>query len=251
MVTKSNRLSEQVSFPKDKTEWYHFLEDNVDYAIRIREWVDSLPDTATTFKKKHVPEGKTRSDYITGMLKLCGAWQAPEFMFKNGATWVNPNATDSHHYSDAIVKCACGVPVLRHSFGEALPQPVHQQDHADGCDIINKTEARLELLKNRKRILKDQYYYNISPRQSAQRLGYTDPQSINYDGLYDLGVDMNAVERESRKRMARTCIVLARDYSFPTIAKVFGVGHDTIGRMVRKETTANSRTLYKARRVKP
>jgi len=142
MVTRTSRLSEQVSFPKDKTEWYHFLANNVEYAIEIREWLANLPNTATTFKKKQVPNGTTRSDYLTGILKVCGAWQAPEFMFKNGATWVNPNATDAHHYSDAVTRCECGIPVLREQFSQNEPEPIWTLSQT-ACDLCSKPHARI------------------------------------------------------------------------------------------------------------
>lgn len=248
MVTRTSRLSNQVSFPKDKTEWYHFLENNVDYAIRIREWINSLPETATTFKKKHVPEGTTRSDYITGMLKLCGAWEAPEFMFKNGATWVNPNATDAHYYSDAVTRCECGIPVLREQFSKNEPQPSHHQTHKESCNKINRMECRVQLLKNRKEIIKDQYAHNQSLEQSKARLGYTGESRMGGDEIKDIGLNIAELAREARKKFARTCMVLCREHNPETVGRIFGVTGDSIGRMLRKETKSDVGKLYAVRR---
>lgn len=249
MVTRTTRLSEPVSFPKDKTEWYHFLENNVEYAIAIREWVNNLPKTATTFKKKQVPEvSKTRSDYITGMLKLSGAWEAPEFMFKNGATWVNPNATDAHHYSDAVTRCECGIPVIREQFSEKEPQPNHHQSHKESCNKIHRMECRVQLLKNRKEIIKDQYAHNQSLEQSKARLGYTGESRMGGDEVADIGIDVQSLSKEARKRFARTCMVLARKHNPETIGRIFGVTGDSIGRMLRKETKSDVGKLYAVRR---
>ena len=248
MVTRTTRLSEPVSFPKDKTEWYHFLEDNVEYAIEVREWINSLPNTATTFKKKHLPEGHTRPDYLSGILKLSGAWKAPTTLFNVVGTWVNPNATDAHHYSDAVTRCECGIPVVREQFSEKEPQPNHHQSHKESCNKIHRMECRVQLLKNRKEIIKDQYAHNQSLEQSKERLGYTGASRMSGDEVADIGLDIQHLSKQARKRFARTCMVLAREHNPEIIGRIFGVTGDSIARMIRKETKSDVGKLYAVRR---
>ena len=68
------------------------------------------------------------------------------------------------------------------------------------------------------------------------------------DEVADIGLDIQHLSKQARKRFARTCMVLAREHNPETIGRIFGVTGDSIGRMLREETKSDVGKLYAVRR---
>jgi len=249
MVIQIGRLNEPVSFPKDKSEWHHFLEGNVEKAVAIREHVENLPKTSATWRLNDVAGVDPQGVHV-GLVKLTGAWKAPTIVTNNrDRHWVNPNYQYAQHYSDAAVSCECGIPVVRQSFGEHEEQPAHHQEHKEGCTKIDRLENQVAIAKNRKEIVKEAYQYGHSAASQIQRLGYSGDRKVGAGDLEGLGLDLAELARDGRRKLARTAIVLCREHSPETVASLFGMHRKSLSEIVTKETTSDAKALYSVRRA--
>lgn len=248
MVKNTTRLETPVLFPKHDDEWHGFLEGNVETALKIREYVENRPITATTFRLKQIDGVPDKIN--DSLVKLTGSWPAPDQLAGGrGATmYVNPNGKSAHHYSDALVTCACGVPMLRMRFGEHEEQPMYHQDHKDHCTKPDRLEARARLLRNRADILRDAYAHGHSLHSATARLGYGHVDYIGTAETTEWGVDIPTLRTEGRKKLARTAVVLCREYSPEIVGKLFGVHRKSIGQIIKFETTSHPKALYGVRR---
>jgi len=253
MVIQIGRLETPVSFPKNDDEWHSFLKGNVEEALTVREFVDNLPTTAATFELKDIDgfnEKRLNPDALDSVLKLAGSWRVPDLFASNRPQkWVNPNYNHAQHYSDVATECGCGIPVLRMTFGEDEKQPAHHQDHAEDCTKINRLEARAQLLKNRRDIIRDAYNHAHAASAIQKRLGYAEDKYMGGYEIQQLGINGEELAKESRRKMARTAMVLCREYSPKDVATLFGVHRRSISQLITQETVTDSKTLYGIRRA--
>ena len=249
MSFNTEKLAEPVSFPKDDSEWHSFLKGHVDEAIQIREYVESLPDTAAMFTLNDIPDFTAAGrNYCKHWLKLAGAWPVPDHIVAHKTKWVNPNYTHAERYADVGVKCSCGTPVMREAFSDNLKQPAEKQEHTDCCKI-DRMEARLQLLKNRKEVAIESYEYGHGIYGWHKRLGYGSTDSFGSLQFSELDINTSELAKHARAKQARTYMVLAREYSTETIGNLFGYSHETISRNIKDETVSDPNVLYSIRRA--
>ena len=247
MSLTNTRLEHTVSFPKDESEWHSWLDGYVQEALTVREFIENLPDTAATFKPTDI-DISIDVQRRNHLLKLAGAWPAPETVTNSSTPkWINPNATDAIRYSDAVTKCACGVPMLYQKFSEGEQQPTHHQEHKSNCLKPDRLEARARILRNRREIILEAYNYGHAPNTWRDRLGVKS-RVVGGSMWRELNIDGTQKGHEMRERMAKTAIVLSREYSPKTIGRLFGQSADMIKQLLRKETDIDPMTLYKHRR---
>lgn len=250
MVLWKSRLEDPVSFPRYDHQWHSFLQGEFDIALKIKRFVDDLPESRATFKLRDIDLGVHRANIDNRTVKLTGAWEMPDELAGNSniQKWVNPNYVHSQHYSDAVVRCECGIPVLREHFSPDEPQPGYHQEHEPDCDKIKRAKTRLRLLQNRKRIIEEAYYLGQSLNEVVPRLGYSSSRQPGSKTVDDLGLDFKELSIEGRKRLARTFMVLSREYTTREIGELYGISSDSVARMLTKETKTDAATMYKARR---
>lgn len=245
MTFSQNRLQTKVSFPKANDEWHYWLENNLEQALTVRNYIENLPETAVTFKPRNI-NVQTTPQHVAKMLKLAGSWKA-ETVTNTVNKWVNPNADDAYQYSDVLVTCECGLPMLHLNLAKP-PELSSQTEHTD-CTKADVYEARAELLRNRAQIIREAYEYGHSVRDASSRLGFQDTTSFSGAAIAELGLDIETLSRESRRKVAKTAIVLSRDYNPDTIGELFGISGRAISKILKRETTANAMTLYQHRRT--
>ena len=250
MVTRTKRLEEPVSFPKDDSEWHSFLDGHVEDALTIRDYVDELPETAATFSLSRIDGLNSPIGSIpNGCVYITGAWKVPEILTNTGAQkWVNPNYQYAQHYSDAVVECECGIPVLRESFGPNEKQPAHHQEHKDHCTKINRVECQLQLLKNRRDIVTEAYEFGHTMGGVHHRLGYSRDKHLGGYECEQLGLDIEALGKRARRKFARTALVLCREYSPKVVGKLFDMHPRSVSSVIRQETKSDTKALYSVRR---
>lgn len=243
-----NRLDNPVSFPKRRDEWHSYLDNHVENAIAIREFIKNAPRTKAMISPTEIDGLTTTPNHIPNELfELAGSWQAPTELSER-KRFVNPNYEHPHHYSDALVVCDCGIPVIREQFSDNSPQPAHHQEHEDDCTRINRVETRLKLMKRRKELVERMAMMGISYRKMLPRLGYPMKSQGRIIKMTDqYGIDRDELATNARAKIARTVVVLSREYSPKTIGRVFGVDKSSISDMVRKETTADGMSLFQYR----
>jgi len=255
MVFRTKKLENPVSFPKDKTEWHSWLEGHLDDALLIREYVEDLPKTAATFGLGAIEDELSfrRDNLPHSVVKLTGAWLKPDELpgSNQGASkWVNPNYMHAQHYSDAVAMCECGVPILREYFGEDERQPAHHQEHNDNCCKIYRQRSRLQLMENKRDIVKDGVYHGHAMYKLNKRLGYSDNYEFKGDRAAELGLDAQELRVAARKKIARTMLVLSRTHRPQDIGKAYGISKSAANRMLKRETVADAHTLWSVRRRK-
>jgi len=247
MPTQTSRLDDPVSFPKDDSEWHSFLDGHVETALEIRNHVENLPKTRATFTL-HELDLKL-SNIPDGVVKLTGAWRAPDLILSGARQkWVNPNYVHAQHYSDVVVRCGCGIPVLRQQFSEGEKQPAHHQEHNENCTKIMRKKTELELLKNRRDIVIDAYQHGHTATGISNRLGYPDGHHIGTGETQEWGINIRELNRESRRKIARSIMVLCREYSPVKIGPIFGMTRKSASEILTKETKSDASTLYGVRR---
>jgi len=93
------------------------------------------------------------------------------------------------------------------------------------------------------------YEYGHSAASQIQRLGYSGERKVGAGDVQHLGLDLAQLAQDGRKKVARTAMVLCREYSPETIGKLFGMHRKSISQIVTKETKSNSKALYAVRRA--
>lgn len=254
MVFNKGRLDEPVSFPKSDDEWHSFLKNDFENALTIKRYVENLPETAATFKIKAIDDqlDKPHSNVDHRIVKLTGAWPIPD-VFNSGQVatkFVNPNYKHAFHYSDCVVRCNCGAPVIRQRYDSEENMPTYHERHTDDCNKINRIECRMNILKNRKQALKEWYMLGHNMHRARARLGYsTGSNNIGMNEVEDWGLDLRELYQKGRKRLARTLMLLMREYPTGKVAELYGVGKSTCSKIVSEETVSNSKTLYEVRKA--
>lgn len=248
MTFNTSKLETPVVFPRENGEWHHYLQGRVNQALAAKRCIENLPEQALMFDPSEIDGLKTHSRYKGDILKLCGAWKTPETVSNSGAKWINPNHPDAYRYSDSIVRCACGVPMLHSSLGHIDTQPANSETHGDCCQL-DRLEARTELAKRKRDIVIDLYEHGQSLEAGAKRLGYESGDQCSGDFPKRLGLDIWNLNRESRKRIAKTVLVLARQHSTSTIGEIYGVNTRAISEMLNRETKSSAQALLGVRKA--
>jgi len=248
MSLSNTRLETPVQFPRENTEWHFWLQGRVDKALTIREHIENLPKTAVTFTAQDIDGLSPGLPYNPNLLKLAGSWQVPDTYTNNRKVkWVNPHATYSYRYSDAITRCACGTPMVKQAFSTKHPRPADTQEHTD-CIRPDRLEARAELLRNRIEIIKEIYEYGHTVSGMGNRLGLKRDSSLGGDVNNELGLALEDLGQKSRAKVARTATVLMREYPATIVGELFGLSGKAISNIVTKETNVDTKMLYKHRR---
>lgn len=255
MVFNKGRLENPVSFPKNDDEWHSFLKNDFENALTIKRYVENLPETAATFKLKTLDDefDKPFANIDHRIVKLTGAWPVPDLLDSNqlATKFVNPNYKHAHHYSDCIVQCDCGAPVIRQRYGPEEKMPTYHERHSDDCNKINRIECRVEILKNRKAALEEWYMLGHNMHRARARLGYsTGNNNIGMNEVEGWGLDLRELYQTGRSRLARTLMVLMRKYRTSRVAELYGISKSSCSKIVSEETVSNSKTLYNVRKSK-
>ena len=251
MTLNDKRLEQKVSFPKRKDEWHHYLYDHVEDAVQIQNYVRNLPETAATWTLHNVPNLSKRPNQIPrGLAQLTGSWRLPEIYRTESSphTFVNPEYVHAEHYAEPLTRCECGIPIVHSAIRHTPGQPSQHKDHR-GCTLDQRYDVQADLIRERRRVIKEMYAHAQNIHNNQQRLGFSHRNSIRQGHIQEWGVDIHELTREARRKIVRTSIVLAREYNMETIGNCYGVGKDTILKMINKESTSNARDLFECRRA--
>lgn len=115
---ESNMIPPSLDDPPHAYPWMFQSRDpgpRLEWFKEVREAVESLPPTKTTFKPKQMFDEDSpvtvESPATHGMLRFIGCWQAPD-RYENGeqrpSMWINPHAKWAPKYSDVAAVCECG-----------------------------------------------------------------------------------------------------------------------------------------------
>jgi len=252
MVTRSKRLDDPVQFPKSDDEWHSFLRGQwFDVALSAREYVDGLRESRATFYPADIPGVNEWGTTDDRLIKLTGAWPVPDGIHDTKdqkEKWVNPNYQYAENYGEAMTECVCGAPVLRLHYNDNRYQPEWHQEHGDECCKIDRMKARVQLLENKREIIREAYELGQSWGQVQERLGHRSRSDRGTEEAQQLGLDLQQLNQQGRAKLIRTCMVLARKHSTADIAELFDLHRGSISSMITKETVTTASKLNTIRR---
>lgn len=211
----------------------------------VRDHIESLPKTASTFKSKdvdfsgHFPDlhDGNRGNVRAVHYEFAGAWQLPlRFDAANGnsrnkTTYVNPDGVHANHYADVAAQCNCGAWVNRWYEDGVFSDGAYE--HEDDCLPYHRMRARAGL---------GQVRHRLGVRLG--RMGWRGPDLASRFGvsknavgpmMRDFGETLTGLHDEYRTMAAATYVHLTRENNVPAedVAKVYGVRVGSIGRWVR------------------
>lgn len=259
-------LDEPVRFPKwGSDSWHDFLvrpEDSrasastkqpYERVIDLRQTIaEDIPETTTTFRLGNHIDEHTTVNYSDEILALAGTWRVPDELAATttgSARVVNPNNPGAYVYSDTFPVCACGTPIRRvESSSTDFSQFPSDNEHGSDCHLGHRFRARAERVERQRDLVKRLAHLYCPPEYFKARLGYPPDYSGLPARMRDYSIDYAALLREGRRRMVRTMLVLVRSISPDTVGDIYGMeGAESAATMIRNETTADPKTLYRAR----
>jgi hypothetical protein len=218
--------------------------DCIEAMSHLRQAVDSMPATRSTFKVDVVPSGAS-NNVRPWMILLVGSWEMPNIYpgssDSDGRTrYINPYGAHAHKYPDVFVECECGAFLVRqkqHSNADKRVEGEHE--HADCCKRSWRLDARSRLMEKREEAVRSIVGYGLAPRAFAERFGL-DPTGYEHSigSLVEAQhIPTDALREEARERRTNTeCFLLAAGYSTSTVGDVWGVEASTIRGRVANRT---------------
>lgn len=124
------------------------LKEVVDSVIRLREYIGNRPETAATFKLRHV-SGINQSIIRHTHIEFCGAWPLHERYGRGRADkYVIPQGRHSGRYTDVLAKCKCGTIISSISPG-GNHQLADEHEHGTSCRQFDRLRAIADLKEMR------------------------------------------------------------------------------------------------------
>lgn len=228
--------------------------DPFDVLIELRRGIESLPETASTFRLRQVVDDPMIADVVEPeTLALCGTWPVPQRVAggssPNKRRYVNPAASDSWHYSPVYTLCECGALVSAvdpNLVGDSAGLPA-LTEHAADCARIDRWRARYELLEHRRHLAIMLIRYGHRTTEIGHHLGYRSRRPGSRMSV-DLGIDTQRERRVFERKVALTAAEVLDTYPPEQIAEAFG-GYSTrwLFDHVKTYTDADLRSLAQRR----
>lgn len=202
----------------------------------VREYINDLPKTASTFRLSALPLPKY-GRITRHHLELCKAWP---FVSDYGPTgdhrrYVNPNSDHAYQFSDLIVECACGARFVKNY--EVENSPIQQEsEHTDSCMPFHRLEARAEMSRKRYKLIRRLGWLGWKGPDIAPRMGVTQ----NHTGGYtrDYGIDLRENFVQYRRAVGRTSayLILREQATLSGMAEVYGHSTKSIREWAKKHS---------------
>ena len=172
----------------------------------VRNYIQNLPETASTFDTAHLPMDCT-SGLTELHFELCKAWPFVEDYGPtgDGRRFVNPNYVHANRLSDVIVECECGARFVKNYEVENSPIQEPSEHNAD-CLPFDRLRARAEMNEKRWRLIKRLGWLGWKGPDIGPRLGVTK----NHTGAYvrDYNFTLRENYEQYRKAVGKTTAYL-------------------------------------------
>lgn len=240
--------------PSERGDRHDFLfqssgqeTEPVKVCIALREAIEDLPATATTWKPSdHAPVSAINKS----MLLLCGSWPVPDVYTNaggNGERWVNPKADDAYLYSDVYAECRCGAIMVREEAVHGETLGTADQAHTDSCRKQWRMRAKARLCEHRRAIMLDCYWHAQNGSQMAHRLGLRNRDSVG-PVARQLGLDSETRRSEGQHVASNTMGELMARYTPETIGQAYGLSGEGVRDKVKRLTDYSPAEQYRKRR---
>lgn len=213
--------------------------DPVEQVIRLRDFTENRPKTASTFHlKKAVESGNANGDVARGAMKMVGVWEVPERYTGDvrGIRVVNPYSVNAHRYSDVAVVCECGEVLTVPQVKSHAENPLDSGNtHTDDCPAYHRLEADARLARKREEVIRESLLHGVGGDRLCRRLSL---KSTSYTSTArTLDLDLDGLREEYRQARANTMLELRRQGRSPDeIARVYDITKCHVRKEVAKRT---------------
>lgn len=220
---------------------YYFLwnskgENYLDILIEFRKVLDSLSDSAATFRatQRLGCPAVTILTHKTDLIHLCGSWIMPGWYAggtKVKTRFVNPNYRYASEYGDVGVVCECGETIQRED-----RSVLYSEYHDEGCTEADREAVSKELQDLRLNRIVRGANLNLTKKEVATQFG-TSHYSIDCV-LSDYDTHWSELREVGRDRTAETIRRLYHEDGEiqSKIAEAFGVDSRTVRRYLNRDT---------------
>jgi hypothetical protein len=186
-----------------------------------------MPETSATFKLSDIIDIR----YLNGagrqetMKDFCGFWEMPEIYsqgYYTGQLYINPYYMHSYRFPEVWSRCECGYIQIQPQVKDTQANaPIDGANEHGDCNRIDRMETRLDIMKQRRRILKSGLKCGFERLPLARRLG------LKSNSISKLAKDLGLEVEDSRQKFI--------DQRDETIAELIRMGHsaETIGNVYR------------------
>lgn len=208
------------------------LHDAMRKLPRIRDYIESLPDTASTFKLSQIDD-LYQPNFEDVHLEFCKSWRLDEYYSpKSSRVYLNPSHIHAHKYSDLVVQCECGAEFTR-NYEDGGGSLRDEHNHRDDCLPHWRLRARARMSEAREMLLKRLGKLGWKGSDIAPRFG-TKPSSMGgFAKRYN--TTLRDVFNEYRRIAGNTYVHLIRcGESATDVAEVYGHAQSTMTRWAKK-----------------
>lgn len=220
--------------------------DRLGLLIEIREGIESMPKTASTFGLDQILDDDVHTSAVPDLLvELTGAWPLPQHFTstaQKGRRWVNPNGTNPRYYSQVVTRCECGALMIRHQPKDPDPVVPGEHEHTADCPKDYRLHARARLHEKRRALVKRCAYLGHSIRSQSDRLGLSRDSLGAEAGELSLP-GSTQMKEVSRSVLARTWADMADEHSPKRIARGYGCNYERVRKYINRRTDQSVQEL--------
>lgn len=208
----------------------------------VREYINGLPETKSTFSWKEVERDlditMARPGFNNLHIEFCGAWPLSGSPYNSGHfdRFANPNHVHKQRYSDVAVQCECGA-WMTHNYDNEKPDNLDlEHDHTDDCKPFWRLAARSEVKRSRFHTIIRCAQIGWTSGDIGDRLGVSSNAVTTL--LRDCHEGMREQRDVYRTKAAETYEYLVRDHGLPVnrVAEIYGHDGSTMTRWAQKYT---------------
>lgn len=230
---------------KDDIEPHNFLisysQDGIPKSAKkiptIREYIDNLPKTASTFtlNTKQI-DIQSAKDIPIELMEFLGAWPIPEY-YATGkgrrTRYINPNNPDCGNYSDTYVTCECGAKV--DMVANTDRSSFDNESHEENCVPYQRLAATSEFERLRWEKVQRLISLGLYAKEFAPRVNLSKKGCGQYARRYN--TTMQKMRRQLfRPRAGLTYHILVRKLgvSGKKVAKLYDTSRAYLGRCAKE-----------------
>jgi len=205
-----------------------------DVVIELRDYIESLPETTSTFTLRQALKSSSISHHHVDdeMLYLIGSWKTP-LTSQRRTRWVVPNSSSAARHTDVFTHCECGARMTRLHTPSQTTVHDTECDHTDDCTKPMRFRARAELCERRAEAIRQGLSHGHSGRSMTNRLSIQDSIGATASAL---GIDVAAIKQDFKTRRQNTLLHLLTQYDESTAGRVYDISGTRVREIIACET---------------
>lgn len=218
----------------------------------VNEELTGMPETSATFRLSDLIDVR----YLNAgsrqklMKDFCGYWKMPEIYSQGndtGQLYVNPYYSHSYRFPEVWSRCkGCGnIQVHPQGKDSEVDPPIPGcNDHGE-CNRIDRMEARLDIMKQRKEVLDRGLTYGFERLALAKRIGLRTNSISEVCQSLGLGVE-NSRQRFIEERNETIVKLIQQGYSAETISNLYRISDKHTWKVAKRESGMSAWELREA-----